>query len=151
MVDETLPHRNGKASDLMDVRFLLDTNICIHIRQRRPPEVLARFQRLRPGEAAISVITYGELAYGVEKSRFREQATKQLMELAGLLPVMELPLRAGQFYGTIRAALEVKGEIIGNNDLWIAAHARAAGLTLVTNNEHEFQRIQGLKIQNWVD
>jgi tRNA(fMet)-specific endonuclease VapC len=135
----------------MDVRFLLDTNICIHIRQRRPPEVLARFQRLRPGEAAISVITYGELAYGVEKSRFREQATKQLMELAGLLPVMELPLRAGQFYGTIRAALEVKGEIIGNNDLWIAAHAKAAGLTLVTNNEHEFQRIQGLKIQNWVD
>jgi tRNA(fMet)-specific endonuclease VapC len=135
----------------MDVRFLLDTNICIYIRKRRPPEVLARFQRLRPGEVAISVITYGELTYGVEKSRFREQATKQLMELAGLLPVMELPLRAGQFYGTIRAALEVRGEIIGNNDLWIAAHARAAGLTLVTNNEHEFQRIQGLKIQNWVD
>jgi tRNA(fMet)-specific endonuclease VapC len=73
------------------------------------------------------------------------------MELAGLLRVMELPLRAGQLYGTIRAALEIKGEIIGNNDLWIAAHARAAGLTLVTNNEREFQRIQGLKIQNWVD
>ncbi len=97
------------------------------------------------------MITYGELAYGVEKSRFREQATKQLMELAGLLPVLELPVRAGQFYGAIRAALEVKGEIIGNNDLWIAAHARSAGLTLVTNNEREFQRIQGLKIQNWVD
>ena len=151
MVEKTLPRRNAKASDLMDVRFLLDTNICIYIRQRRPPGVLARFQRLRPGEAAISVITYGELAYGVEKSRFREQATKQFMELAGLLPVMGLPLQAGQFYGTIRAALEVKGEIIGNNDLWIAAHARAAGLTLVTNNEREFRRIQGLKIQNWVD
>ena len=151
MVEKTLPRSNAKASDLMDVRFLLDTNICIYIRQRRPPGALARFQRLRPGEAAISVITYGELAYGVEKSRFREQATKQLMELAGLLPVMGLPLRAGQFYGTIRAALEVKGEIIGNNDLWIAAHARAAGLTLVTNNEREFRRIQGLKIQNWVD
>jgi len=151
MVEKTLPRSNAKASDLMDVRFLLDTNICIYIRQRRPPGVLARFQRLRPGEAAISVITYGELAYGVEKSRFREQATKQLMELAGLLPVMGLPLQAGQFYGTIRAALEVKGEIIGNNDLWIAAHARAAGLTLVTNNEREFRRIQGLKIQNWVD
>ena len=151
MVEKTLPRSNAKASDLMDVRFLLDTNICIYIRQRRPPGVLARFQRLRPGEAAISVITYGELAYGVEKSRFREQATKQLMELAGLLPVMGLPLQAGQFYGMIRAALEVKGEIIGNNDLWIAAHARAAGLTLVTNNEREFRRIQGLKIQNWVD
>ena len=77
MVEKTLPRSNAKASDLMDVRFLLDTNICIYIRQRRPPGVLARFQRLRPGEAAISVITYGELAYGVEKSRFREQATKQ--------------------------------------------------------------------------
>jgi len=135
----------------MDARFLLDTNICIHIRRRRPPEVLARFQRLKPGEAVLSVITYGELIYGVEKSQFREQATRQLTELAGLVPVMELPLRAGQFYGAIRAALEAKGEVIGNNDLWIAAHAKAAGLTLVTNNEHEFRRIPGLKIQSWVD
>jgi tRNA(fMet)-specific endonuclease VapC len=134
----------------MDAHFLLDTNICMHIRRRRPPEVLARFQRLRPGEAVISVITYGELLYGVEKSRFRARATEQLMELTGLLPVMELPLRAGQFYGAMRAALESKGEMIGNNDLWIAAHARAAALTLVTNNEQEFRRVHGLKVQNWV-
>jgi tRNA(fMet)-specific endonuclease VapC len=135
----------------VDARFLLDTNICIYIRQRRPSEVLARFQRLKLGEAVISVITYGELLYGVEKSRFREQAAKLLTELAGLMPVMDLPSLAGQFYGAIRAALEVRGEMIGNNDLWIAAHARAAGLTLVTNNEHEFRRIQGLKIQNWAE
>jgi tRNA(fMet)-specific endonuclease VapC len=135
----------------MDARFLLDTNICIYVRRRRPPEVLARFQRLRPGEAVISVITYGELIYGVEKSQFREQATKQLMELVGLLPAMELPAQAGQFYGAIRATLEAQGETIGNNDLWIAAHAKAAGLILVTNNEQEFRRIGGLKIQNWVD
>jgi tRNA(fMet)-specific endonuclease VapC len=134
----------------MDARFLLDTNICIHIRRQRPPEVLARFQRLKPGEAVLSVITYGELIYGVEKSQFREQAMKQLAELAGLVPVTELPLQAGQFYGAIRATLEARGETIGNNDLWIAAHAKAAGLTLVTNNEREFRRIQGLKIQNWV-
>jgi tRNA(fMet)-specific endonuclease VapC len=131
-------------------RFLLDTNICIHIRRLQPPEVLARFQRLKPGEAVLSVITYGELLYGVEKSQFREQAMKQLAELAGLMPVMELPLEAGRFYGAIRAALEIKGEKIGNNDLWIAAHAKAAGLTLVTNNEREFRRVEGLKMQNWV-
>ena len=135
----------------MDARFLLDTNICIHIRRRRTPGVLARFLRLKPGEAVLSVITYGELVYGVEKSQFREQAIGQLTELAGLVPIMELPLQAGQFYGAIRATLEAKGEIIGNNDLWIAAHAKAAGLTLVTNNEREFRRIRGLKIQNWVD
>ena len=135
----------------MAARFLLDTNICIHIRRRRPPEVLTRFQRLKPGDAVLSVITWGELAYAAEKSQFREQATRQLAELAGLVPVMELPAQAGQVYGAIRAQLEVKGEVIGNNDLWIAAHARAAGLTLVTNNEREFRRIRGLKIQNWVE
>jgi tRNA(fMet)-specific endonuclease VapC len=132
-------------------RFLLDTNICIHIRRRRPPEVLARFQRLKLGEAVLSVITYGELLYGVAKSHSREHATRQLTELAGLVPVTELPLQAGEFYGAIRAALEAKGEMIGNNDLWIAAHARATGLTLVTNNEREFRRVPGLKIQNWVE
>jgi tRNA(fMet)-specific endonuclease VapC len=132
-------------------RFLLDTNICIYIRQRRPPEILARFQRLKPGEAALSVITYGELLYGAEKSKFREQATRQLTELAGLVPVLELPPAAGKCYGAIRANLETKGEMTGNNDLWIAAHAKAAGLILVTNNEREFRRIAGLKVQNWVD
>lgn len=135
----------------MEARFLLDTNICIHIRQRRPPEVLARFQRLRPGEAAVSVITYGELVFGVERSRLRDQARKQLEELVSLLPVLGLPPSVGQSYGAIRAALAVGGEVIGNNDLWIAAHAQAAGLVLVTNNEREFRRVQGLKIQNWVN
>lgn len=134
----------------MDARFLLDTNICIHIPRRRPPEVLARFQRLKPGEAVLSVITYGELVYGVEKSELREHAIRQLIELKSLLPVMELPVHAGEVYGAIRASLEIKGETIGNNDLWIAAHAKAADLILVTNNEREFRRIAGLKIQNWV-
>jgi tRNA(fMet)-specific endonuclease VapC len=135
----------------MDARFLLDTNICIHIRRQRPAAVLARFQRLKPGEAVLSVITYGELIYGAEKSQFREQANRQLDELVGLVPVMELPSEAGQFYGAIRATLEARGEIIGNNDLWIAAHAKATGLTLVTNNEGEFRRVPGLKIQNWLN
>src|SRR3984893_18157524 len=130
----------------MDARFLLDTNICIYIRQQRPPAVLVRFH----GEAVLSVVTYGELVYGAEKSQFREQAGRLLAELAGLLPVMALPSRAGQFYGAIRAALEAKGEMIGNNDLWIAAHAQAAELILVTNNEREFRRVEGLKIENWV-
>jgi tRNA(fMet)-specific endonuclease VapC len=135
----------------MEARFLLDTNVFIHIRQQRPPAVLARFNRLKPGEAAISVITYGELLYGLEKSQFREQASRQLTELVNFLPVLALPTQAGASYGAIRAALEAKGEIIGNNDMWIAAHAIAASLILVTNNEQEFRRIPGLKIQNWVE
>lgn len=133
----------------MAARLLLDTNICIYIRRRRPATVLARFRQLQPGEAVLSVITYGELAYGAEKSQFREQARRQLAELAGLLRVMDLPMHAGEFYGSIRAALAAEGGMIGNNDLWIAAHAKAAGLVLVTNNEREFRRVPGLKIQNW--
>jgi tRNA(fMet)-specific endonuclease VapC len=133
----------------MAARFLLDTNICIYIRRRRPPSVLARFRELEPGDAVLSVITYGELVYGAEKSQFRQQARGRLAELADLLPVMGLPPHAGEFYGSIRAALEAQGDMIGNNDLWIAAHAKAAGLVLVTNNEREFRRVRGLAIQNW--
>jgi tRNA(fMet)-specific endonuclease VapC len=133
----------------MEPRYLLDTNICIYIRQRNPELVLQRFRKLRPGEAVLSVITYGELLYGAAKSAHRTAALERLRELARLLPAMALPEAAAENYGTVRAELESKGELIGNNDLWIAAHALAAGLVLVTNNEREFRRVRGLKIQNW--
>ena len=133
----------------MQVRFLLDTNICIYIRRKKPAEVLRRFRALKAGEVALSVITFGELVYGAEKSAQRAAALELLRELAQVLPVLGLPETAADAYGTIRAELERKGQMIGNNDLWIAAHARAAGLTLVTNNEREFRRVRGLKVENW--
>jgi len=129
--------------------YLLDTNIFIYIRQKRPDDLLRRFQKLREGEAAISVITYGELIYGAEKSRQRAAALERLRELVMLLPALPLPEGAAASYGKIRADLESKGEMIGNNDLWIAAHALAADLILVTNDENEFRRVRGLKVQNW--
>ncbi len=133
----------------MEARFLLDTNICIYIRRKKPEEVLRRFRTLKQGEAALSVITFGELVYGAEKSAQRAAALEVLRELARVLPVMGLPETAAEAYGTIRAELERKGQMIGNNDLWIAAHAKAEGLTLVTNNEREFRRVRGLKVENW--
>jgi tRNA(fMet)-specific endonuclease VapC len=133
----------------MEARYLLDTNICIYIRQKRPEQVLRRFRKLRPGEAVLSVITYGELLYGAAKSAHRAEARERLRELVHFLPAVALPETAAETYGALRADLESKGEMIGNNDLWIAAHALAAGLTLVTNNEREFRRVRGLKIQNW--
>ena len=110
---------------------------------------MRRFRKLRPGEAVLSVITYGELQYGAAKSEQRVGALESLRELVNLLPALPLPETAGETYGMIRAQLESKGEMIGNNDLWIAAHALAARLTLVTNNEGEFRRVPRLKIQNW--
>lgn len=133
----------------METRFLLDTDVCIYIRQKRSEGVLRRFRELRPGEAAVSLITFGELIYGAVKRGRLESEREKWIELIHLLPVLPLPPEAAEKYGTIRSELERKGQIIGNNDLWIAAHAVATGLTLVTNNEKEFGRVTGLKIQNW--
>jgi tRNA(fMet)-specific endonuclease VapC len=133
----------------MDARYLLDTNTCIYIRRKKTEEVLRRFRALRPGEAVLSVITFGELVYRAEKSAQRGAALELLRELAQVLLVQGLPEKAAESYGAIRAELERQGEMIGNNDLWIAAHAKAAGLTLVTNNEREFRRVRGLRVQNW--
>jgi len=134
----------------MAASFLLDTNICIYIRQKRPPEVLARFEKLKFGDAVLSVITYGELFYGAGKSRHRQTAIDRLDDLLSFLPVLELPSTAAREYGEIRARLEARGETIGGNDLWIAAHAKALGLVLVTDNERELKRVPGLKVQNWI-
>jgi tRNA(fMet)-specific endonuclease VapC len=133
----------------MEPRFLLDTDIFIYIRQKRPEEVSRRFSKLHPGEAAISVITYGELLCGAAKSVRRADALARLSALIDLLPILPLEEDAAHAYSEIRAELKSNGEMIGNNDLWIAAHALAARLTLVTNNEKEFRRVRGLKVQNW--
>jgi tRNA(fMet)-specific endonuclease VapC len=130
-------------------RYLLDTNICIHIRQNRRLEITERFRSLKPGEPAMSLITYGELVYGAEKSQHAETARKGLADLQSLLPVLLLPQDSGQIYGVVRADLAKKGELISSNDLWIAAHALAADLTLITSNEREFRRVPHLRLENW--
>ncbi|HSM90070.1 MAG TPA: type II toxin-antitoxin system VapC family toxin [Desulfobacterales bacterium] len=121
-----------------------------YIQRQRPENVLGRFEKLEPGDAAISVITWGELLYGAQKSKQRRKVFQLLAEFKTFVPVLPIPETAGNTYGMIRASLESQGQPIGNNDLWIAAHAKAADLTIVTNNEREFRRISGLKVVNWV-
>jgi tRNA(fMet)-specific endonuclease VapC len=134
----------------VSARYLLDTDTCIYLRQRRPESVIRRFAKLGIGEAAISVVTFGELSYGVEKNAQSGVSFERLAELTTLLLVLPLTVEAAKAYGVIRAELERSGRMIGSNDLWIAAHAKAEGLTLVTNNQNEFRRVSGLKLQNWV-
>ncbi|OQW74476.1 MAG: VapC toxin family PIN domain ribonuclease [Proteobacteria bacterium ST_bin11] len=134
----------------MSARYLLDTNICIYIAKYNPPEVRERFAHHAADELAMSVITLGELRFGAEKSQARERALAGINELTGLIPVYGLPEAAGEHYGQIRAALQKIGQPIGNNDLWLAAHARAEGWILVTNNEREFLRVPRLHVENWV-
>jgi tRNA(fMet)-specific endonuclease VapC len=133
----------------MVLRFLLDTDTCIYIRKKKPPAVLARFEKSQAGEIAMSVISYGELVHGALKSVQSERAMTDLSRLNELIPVLPLPASAGECYGAICATLAAEGNMIGANDLWIAAHALASGLTLVTNNEREFRRVKNLKIENW--
>jgi tRNA(fMet)-specific endonuclease VapC len=129
--------------------YLLDINICIYICRERPRSVLDRFSDLAPGSTALSVITYGELVYGVHKSPDPAKAMLVLDALTALIPVLPIATEVANAYGLIRSDLAIPGELIGNNDLWIAAHAKSLGLTLVTNNESEFQRVDGLKVENW--
>lgn len=135
----------------MALRYLLDTNICIYIAKNRPEEVLKRFTQLQPGEVAMSAITYGELRHGACKSRHRVEAQRILSELANTIPVLPIGPDVSERYGEILAELEKSGRVIGNNDLWIAAHAVALGVPLVTNNEREFVRVPGLVVKNWIN
>lgn len=134
----------------MPLRYLLDTNICIYIAKQKPINVLHKFEQLSVGEVGMSTITYGELIYGAQKSQHSRKAMQILDELISVIPPIPVSTEVGHYYGEIRCKLERQGKPIGNNDLWIAAHAIVLELALVTNNVKEFERVPYLKIENWV-
>ena len=131
------------------LRYLLDTNIVIYVIKRRPIEVMGVFNE-NAGRMAISAITLSELFHGAEKSAKVAQNLAVVEELASLLEVLPYTAKASQHYGAIRSTLEKAGRPMGVNDLHIAAHARSEGLTLVTNNLGEFERVPGLLTENWI-
>lgn len=134
----------------MPVAKLLDTNICIYIARSQPATVGRRFTRAAPGSLGISIITWGELCFGAAKSNDAELAYSLLGQFARVVEVLPLPAAAGPHYGEVRSVLQKAGTPIGNNDLWIAAHALSLGVPLVSNNLREFERVPGLKLENWV-
>lgn len=131
------------------MRYLLDTNTCIYIINRRPPQVFAHFEGLRYGEVGVSSITGAELAFGVAKSGSarNRQALEKFLAPLELLPFDADAMHA---YGPLRAELQRRGQPIGALDMLIAAHALALGAKLVTNNLDEFRRVPGLECDNWV-
>lgn len=133
------------------MRFMLDTNICIYIIKKRPPQVLTRLRTLEASDIGISSITLSELEYGVEKSTNRQQNREALLGFLGPLEIAPYHDFAAHCYGEIRAYLERAGRPVGPMDLLIAAHARSLSIPLVTNNVSEFKRIPGLSIENWLD
>lgn len=135
----------------MKARYMMDTDTCIYLRKRRPPEVEEKFRQLKRGEVVMSMITYGELYNGASKSREAEAALYNLERLSESLPVQPMSIDVASCYGEIRSTLEKQGNIIGGNDLWIAAHALSLGLIIITNNTAEFSRVPDLQIENWLD
>ncbi len=131
------------------MKYILDTDICIYTIKKKPEQVLKKLAKLASTDIVISAVTLSELIYGAEKSQHKE---KNLEALTGfLVPINILPWdeSAAKRTGEIRAVLEKSGKVIGPYDLQIAGQALSLNLTLVTNNEKEFSRVKGLKIENW--
>jgi tRNA(fMet)-specific endonuclease VapC len=130
--------------------YLLDTNTCIYIIKKRLASVLKRIRATPPQDVAISTITIAELEYGVSRSKFPEQNRAALTEFLVPFTILEFDYTAATFYGIIRSRLDKMGKPIGSMDLLLASQARSRNLTVVTNNESEFKRVEGLEIENWV-
>lgn len=128
------------------MRCMLDTDTCIYAINRSPgfrPEVPLE-------ECAISVIVQGELEHGVYRSKRVEQNRLSLDHFLNVMRVVDLSEAVAQRYGELRATLGLRGELIGPNDLWIAAHSLTIGLPLITNNLREFSRVPDLTAKSWM-
>lgn len=142
------PKRSRNANHWM-ISFLLDTNIVIYVIKRRPRAALEQFN-MHATRMAISAITLSELFHGAEKSARPAANLAVIDDFCSRLETLTYGPKAAEHYGSIRAALERSGTPIGVNDLHIAAHARSEGLTVVTNNVGEFERVPALRVENWV-
>ena len=130
------------------LRYLLDTNMVIYVIKSKPLSALHLFNE-HAGHMAISSITLAELLHGTEKSNAPSRTLSVVEDFCTRLEVLPYGPKAAQHYGSIRSALEKRGETINVNDLHIAAHARSEGLTLASNNLREFERVEALQLANW--
>jgi len=129
--------------------YMLDTNIVIYVINRRPPGVLHTFNE-HADRMAISAVTYAELLYGAEKSAMPARNIRIVDDFVSHLKILDYDKKAAAHFGHIQAGLQRTGQPIGVNDMHIAAHARSQGMVMVTNNMKEFERIEGLLLENWV-
>jgi tRNA(fMet)-specific endonuclease VapC len=130
-------------------RYMLDTDMCSYIIKEHPESVRQRFQTLAMEQLCVSVVTYAELIYGVERSSSKRINRPIIEDFVRHLDVMNWDTEAADHYGVIRAELEAAGTPIGAMDMMIAAHAKSIKAVLVTNNQKHFTKVKGLKIDNW--
>ena len=130
--------------------YLLDTNICIYIIKKKPVDLLKTLKTKSKKDIYISSITIAELEYGIAKSQFPEKNKIALIEFLSIFNILPFDDNDAVDFGEIKKELEKKGKIIGPMDLLLAAQAKSKKLILVTNNTKEFERVEGLKIENWL-
>lgn len=130
--------------------YMLDTNICIYIKKKNPPQVLKKLKSLASDEVCMSSITYAELFYGAMKSQQVIKNIEKIESLKNKIQILPFDELAAKKYGEIRTNLEKQGLPIGSNDFLIAAHALSQNHVLVSNNLREFNRVAGLKTENWI-
>ena len=130
--------------------YLLDTNICIYIINKNPRSVVEKIKQLKPSQVRLSAISIGELEYGVSKSKNRERNRNALIDFVSGFDILPFTDNDAEVFGLVRADLERRGKVIGSYDMQIAAQAISNDLILVTNNTGEFERINELKLENWV-
>jgi tRNA(fMet)-specific endonuclease VapC len=131
------------------LKYMLDTNIVIYTMKNRPQTVKRRFEK-HQGRIAISTVTLGELVFGAEHSQQVERNLADIESMVARLDVLPFEESAAYHFGQIRAALYGMGKPMGPYDMMIAGHARSRGLKLVTNNMQEFERVEGLQLENWI-
>ena len=132
------------------MKYMLDTNACIHIMKNKPLSVMERFRQHESSDVCISSITYAELCHGIDKSRNREQNRLALSVFLAGIQIIPFDARAAIQFGSLCTRLELAGTPIGVMDTLIASHALSLGLTVVTNNTREFSRVPWLPVEDWV-
>ena len=131
-------------------RYMLDTNICIYIIKNKPQSVRKKFESIDASQLFLSSITVSELLYGAYKSQYVEKNLQALEVFFLKFEILDYDYRAADAYAKIRAYLEKRGTVIGSMDMQIAGHALANDMVIVTNNTKEFDRVDGLRLENWV-
>ena len=132
------------------MRYMLDTDICVTLIRQKSPELRDKIKSFKPETLGISVITLAELQYGVQKGQRQKLEQEALMKVLFPFKIVDFNSEAAVTYGHIRAELEKIGQRIGPYDLQIAAHAKTLGVILVTGNVREFNRVDGLIVENWL-
>ena len=132
------------------MKYMLDTNVCIHIMKNKPLSVMERFRQHESSDVCISSITYAELCHGIDKSRNREQNRLALSVFLAGIQIIPFDARAAIQFGSLCKRLELAGTPIGVMDTLIASHALSLGLTVVTNNTRDFSRVPELPVEDWV-